>query len=98
MSTENANIKVRNRTVEIKWVSQFCDHIMDKFINENDNHDLNFQQIADLLKRCRTFENNSGRTWYGHNAYKGRKYRVVFILTPKFAVIKTCYRYGYEEN
>ncbi len=98
MSTENAKIKVRNRTVEIKWVAQFCDHILDNHIHRNRDHDLRFLQISKLLKTCKEFRLFKGRTWYAHNEINDVKYRVIFILTPKFAVIKTCYRYGYEEN
>jgi hypothetical protein len=98
MSTENSKIKVRNRTVEIKWISQFCDHILDNHIHKNKDHDLRFSQISKLLKTCAIFEQHYGRTWYGHNVINGTKYRVIFVLTPKFAVIKTCYRYGYQEN
>ncbi len=98
MSTENVIIKVRNRSVEIKWVSQYCDHILDNFLNKNKNHDLKFLQIAKLLKTCAIYEHYKGRTWFAHNELNGIKYRVVFILSPKFAVVKTCYRYGYHEN
>jgi hypothetical protein len=95
MSTENAIVNVRNRNVEIKWISQYCDHILDNYIHGNPSHDLKFQEISDLLKKCRVFQKFNGRTWYGYNILNGVKYRVVFILTPKFAIIKTCYRYGY---
>ena len=98
MSTENVKIKVRNRTVEIKWVSQYCDHILDNFMYKNKDHDLRFLQISKLLKTCNIFIQHEGRTWYGHGMINGIRYKVVFILTPKFAVIKTCYRYGYQEN
>jgi len=98
MSTENVTFKVRNRTVEIKWISQFCDHILDNHINKNKDHDLRFQQISKLLQTCNFFEQKSGRIWFGYNELNGIKYRVIFILTPKFAVVKTCYRYGYEKN
>ena len=98
MSTENAKFIVRNRTVEIKWVSQYCDHILDNYINKNKDHDLKFLQIAKLLKTCTIFEHDQGRIWHGKNAINGKKYKIVFILTPKFAVIKTCYHYGYKEN
>jgi len=50
MSTENAKIKVGNRTVEIKWVSEFCEHIIDNYINKAKDHDLTFLQISKLLK------------------------------------------------
>jgi len=95
MSTQNATFKVRNRTVEIKWISQYCDHILDNYISKNKDHDLKFQQISKLLQTCTIFEQNKGRTWYGYNMINGKKYRVVFILNPKFAIIKTCYRHGY---
>ncbi len=98
MSTENVKFKVRNRTVEIKWVSQDCDHILDNFLNKSKTHDLRFLQIARLIKTCTVFEHHQGRTWFAYNMFNSIKYRVVFILTPKFAVIKTCYRYGYKEN
>jgi hypothetical protein len=95
MSTENAKIKVRNRTIEIKWVSQYCDHILNSYITKNKDHDLTFLQISQLLKTCERFELHSGRTWFGYNEINNIKYKVIFILTPKFAVIKTCYRHGY---
>ena len=98
MSTENIKFKIRNRTVEIKWVSENCDHILSNFITKNKDHDLRFLQIAKLMKTCTIFEQNKGRTWYGYNAINGIKYKVVFILTPKFAIVKTCYRHGYKEN
>ncbi len=98
MSTENAKIKVRNRTIEIKWVSQYCDHILDNHINKNKDHDLRFQQISFLLKTCCNFEHYKGRIWYGHNVNNGIEYRVIFILTPKFAIVKTCYRHGYTKK
>ncbi len=98
MSTENAKIKVRNRTIEIKWATQYCDHILTNHINKNKDHDLTFAQISQLLKTCKKFINWHSRTWYAHNIFNGVKYRVVFIITPKFAVIKTCYRHGYKEE
>ncbi len=98
MSTENAKIKIRNRTVEIKWVSEYCDHILDNYINKPTDHDLTFLEISKLLKTCQLYEQKSGRTWLGYNVINGVKYKVVFILTPKFAVIKSCYRYGYKED
>jgi len=98
MSTENAKIKVRNRTVEIKWVSEFCDHIMDNYIKKPESHDLTFLQISKLLKTSTRFEQKSDRTWFCYNEINGIKYKLVFILTPKFAVIKSCYRHGYKEN
>ena len=98
MSTENAKIKVRNRTVEIKWVSEFCDHILDNYINKPQTHDLTFLQILKFMKIFKLFQQKSDRTWYGYNTINDKNYMVVFILTPKFAVIKTCYCYGYEEN
>jgi hypothetical protein len=98
MSTENAKIRVRNRTVEIKWTSEYCDHILDNHINNSSDHDLRFLQISSLLKQCKVFVHHNGRTWYGYSTINGIKYRVIFILTPKFAIVKTCYRYGYKEN
>jgi hypothetical protein len=98
MSTENAKFKIRNRTVEIKWVSEYCDHILDNYINKPHDHDLTFLQISKLLKTCKEFEQKSQRTWFGFNEINGVKYKVIFILTPKFAVIKSCYRHGYEKK
>jgi len=96
MSVENATFQIRNRTVEIKWVSQYCDHILDNYISKHADHDLKFLQIARLLKTCTIFEQFKGRTWYAYNKANGIKYRVILILTPKFAIVKTCYRYGYK--
>jgi hypothetical protein len=95
MSTENAKIKVRNRTVEIKWVSEFCDHIMSNYITRNKDHDLTFLQISKLMKNCDKFEQHRGRTWFAFSVINNVKYKVIFILTAKFAVVKTCYRHGY---
>ena len=95
---ENAKCKVRNRTIKIKWVSIFCDHILDNYVNKNQDHDLKFLQISTLLKTCTIFKQFKGRIWYAHNKINGIKYRVVLILTPKFAIVKTCYRHGYPEN
>ena len=98
MSVENAKLKIRNRTVEIKWISEYCDHILSIYVNKNKDHDLKFLQISKLLKNCNVFVHHDGRTWFAHNMINGVKYRVIFILTPKFAVIKSCYRYGYQES
>ncbi len=84
MSTENAKIKIRNRTVEIKWISEYCDHILSSYIHRNSDHDLTFLQISQLVKKCDNFTCYKGRTWYAHNILNGTKYRVVFILTTKF--------------
>jgi hypothetical protein len=98
MATENAKFRVRNRTVEIKWVSLFCDHVMDNFIHKNKDHDLRFTQIAALLRTCEDFEPVSGRVWCDYNELNGRGYKIIFILSTKFAVVKTCYRYGRKDN
>ncbi len=98
MSDQNATLKVRNRKVEIKWVSQYCDHILSNFIQYNKEHDLTFQQIANLLKTCRILQHNGGRIWFAFNEINGVKYKVVFILSGKFAVVVTCYRHGYKES
>ena len=63
MSTENAKLIVRNRTVEIKWVSHYCDHILENFININKDHDLKFLQIARLLQTCSIIKQDKGRIW-----------------------------------
>ncbi len=95
---ENAKIKIRNRTVEIKWISLYCDHILNNYINRNENHDLKFLQISKLLKTCTYFEQDNGSRWFAYNIINGIKYKVVFLLTTKFAIVITCYRYGYKEN
>ncbi len=98
MSTENAKLKIRNRTVEIKWVSEFCDHILSNYISKPLDHDLTFLEISKLLKTCSRFEQQTERTWFAYNVKNGIKYKVVFILTSKFAVIKSCYRHGYKDK
>jgi len=98
MSTENAKFKLRNRTIEIKWVAMYCDHILDNYMNRNSDHDLKFLQISKLLRTCKQFEQHSSKIWHAHNMHEGIKYRVVFILISNFAVIQTCYRYGYKEQ
>ncbi len=72
MSTENAKFMVRNRKVEIKWVSQDCDHILSNYINKNKDHDLSFLEISKLLKTCKIFKPYSARTWYGYNEINGK--------------------------
>ena len=98
MSTENAKIKVRNRVAEIKWISQDCDHILNNYIHKNRDHDLTFQQISTLLKTCKIFKPERGKTWHAYNELNGKKYRVIFLLITNFAIVKTCYRYGYKED
>jgi len=44
MSGQNPLFKLRNRTIEIKWIAQYCEHILDNYINRNKDHDLKFQQ------------------------------------------------------
>jgi len=98
MATESAKFKLRNRTIEIKWFAQYCDHIMDNFINKNTDHDLKFMQISKLLRTCTKFEKITNRKWFAYNTLNGTKYRIVFILDSKFAIVTTCHRYGYPEN
>ena len=95
MSTDNVKIEVRNRSVEVKWVAQYCDHYMTNYIHEHANHDLSFQEISDMLRRA-TFKPHKGNIYHCFGITDGRKYLVVIILTSKFAVIKTCYRYGWK--
>jgi hypothetical protein len=98
MSNENAKFRLSNRTVEIKWVSQYCDHILDNYINKNKDHDLKFIQISKLLRTCKYFKQNKSKTWYAHNTCNEIKYRVVFKIVSNFTIIQTCYRYGYNED
>ncbi len=93
MSVENAKIKIRNRTVEIKWVTQYCDHIMDHYINEHKTHHLSFQQISNIVRKS-VFDAYKGRTYVAETIFNNNKYRIFAILAPKYIVIKTCFRYA----
>lgn len=94
MGTENASIKIRNRKVELKLTFEYADHIMHNFIHFNPPHDVNFLDIQRIVKSA-VFQNKKGRIWIGAALFKGKKYRVIIILTTKFAVVKTCYYLKY---
>lgn len=94
MGTENASIKIRNRKVELKLTFEYADHIMHNFMHFNPPHDVCFLDIQRIAKTA-IFQKEHGRIWSGAALFKGKKYRVVIILTAKFAVIKTCYYYQY---
>ena len=97
MSTKHAKIKVRNRTVELKWITQYCDHIMSNYINDYTQHDLTFQEISNML-RSAYIGHLRGAIWEAKGVAKGHKYLVILQLTPKFAIVKTCYRYGWTNK
>lgn len=94
MGTENASIKIRNRKVELKLTFEYADHIMHNFMHFNPPHDVNFLDIQRIAKAA-VFQNKKGRIWSGAALFKGKNYRLVIILTTKFAVVKTCYYYTY---
>ncbi len=93
MSTSNAKLKIRNRSVEIKWTSEYADHIMDNYINKNSSHGLTFSEISRLLRKSK-FVQMKGNRYEAYGIANGKKYLVVIMLIPNFAVVKTCYRYG----
>lgn len=94
MGTENASIKIRNRKVELKLTFEYADHIMHNFMHFNPPHDVNFLDIQRIAKSA-VFQNKKDRIWNGAALFKGKKYRVIIILTTKFAVVKTCYYLKY---
>jgi hypothetical protein len=97
MSTSNALLKIRNRTVEIKWTTQYADHIMSNFINDNATHNLSFLQISKMVKTANIikFKNNNYRA-YG--MFEGVKYLAIIQIVTSFAIIKTCYKYGWIDK
>lgn len=95
MSTENARIRLRKRRREIKWITQYAQHIMDNYINKKPGHDVGFAEISQMLKaKGLEIEHAGKRTYKIFGSIKARRYLAVVILTPKFVVIKTCYRHG----
>ena len=90
-SIENVKLKVRNRLVELKLTFEFANHIMDNYIRYHSTHDLDFLQIQKLSRNC-IWEHVKGRTYRGAGSFKDSRYLLVVILTPKFAVLKTCYK------
>lgn len=90
MSTENAIITVRKRRVEIKLTFEFANHMMDNYIRFNPPHDLDFLQIQKLIRHCK-WEHVRDRTYRGTAEKDYKNYIMFVILTPKFAVLKTCY-------
>jgi hypothetical protein len=96
MSTDNARIVVRNRQVELKLTFQYADHILQNFMNHNPPHDVAFLETQKIAKKC-VYKHQYKRIWMGEALYKNKMYRVIIILAPKFAVIKTCYycKYAY---
>lgn len=88
---ENVKLAVRNRLVELKLTCEFANHIMDNFIHYHDTHDLDFLQIQKLSRHC-VWEHLKGRTYRGAGSFKGSRYLIIVISTPKFAVLKTCFK------
>ena len=80
MSTENAKIKVRNRKVEIKWIAQYCDHIMSNYINDRTQHDLTFQEISNMVRKAQIVH-EYGYIWHAKGIAKGRKYLAILQVT-----------------
>jgi len=48
-------------------------------------------QIQKLSRHC-VWEHLKGRTYRGAGSFKGSRYLIIVILTPKFAVLKTCFK------
>lgn len=92
MGTENASIKIRNRKVELKLTFEYADYIMHNFMYYNPPHDVCFLDIQRIAKTA-VYQKEHGRIWSGAAHFNGKKYRVIIILTAKFAIVKTCYYY-----
>lgn len=92
MGTENASIKIRNRKVELKLTFEYADHIMHNFMYYNPPHDVCFLDIQRIAKTA-VYQKEHGRIWGGAAHFNGKKYRVIIILTAKFAIVKTCHYY-----
>lgn len=90
MGTENASIKIRNRKVELKLTFEYADHIMHSYIHRNPPHDLTFLDIQKIARRAE-FKLKHHRIWLGKVVFREKMYIIVIILTPKFAVVKSCY-------
>lgn len=90
MGTENAIIKIRNRKVELKLTFEYADHIMHSYIHRNPPHDLAFLDIQRIARRAE-FELKHHRIWLGKVVFREKMYIIIIILTPKFAVVKSCY-------
>lgn len=99
MSTENAKIRIQNRIVELKLTFEYADHILQNFINYNPPHDVAFLETQRIAKKC-VYKHQYKQIWLGETVYKNKMYRVIIILTSKFAIVKTCYyfKHGYYEN
>jgi hypothetical protein len=92
VGTENASIKIRNRKVELKLTFEYADHIIHNFMYYNPPHDVCFLDIQRIAKTA-VYQKEHGRIWSGAAHFNGKKYRVIIILTAKFAIVKTCYYY-----
>lgn len=90
LSTENATIRIQNRKVELKLTFEYADHMLHNYMWYNPPHDVSFLDIQ-RIARVAIFQQKKGRIWTGVALFKNKNYRVVIILTNKFAIVKTCY-------
>lgn len=90
LSTNNATIRIQNRKVELKLTFEYADHIMHSYIHRNPPHDLEFLNIQRIARQAK-YEKQYKRIWLGKVVFREKLYLIVIILTPKFAVVKSCY-------
>ncbi len=88
---ENAKIRIRGRIIELKLTFIYAHHIMDHYINEHSIHDLTFLEIQKQLKHCK-WEKEKGNNYKASFEYNQKLYFAFVILTPNFAVLKTCFK------
>jgi len=88
----NGAIKIRNRKVEMKWTGEYATHVLENYNKKDGIHDLKHNEIQQLLKKSK-YKKHRKRSYRAIGTYNDIEYTTVFILTNKYAVIKTCYRY-----
>ena len=80
----------------MKWTGQFATHVLENYLKNDKLHDLTHIEIQKVLKVSK-YEPLGKRVYIADGKFNNQKYLTIFVLTNKYAVIKTCYR-NYEKE
>ncbi len=92
----NGSVKYRNRKFDITWTGEIAEHVADHFINQNNTHPYLHLEIQKMLQKSKAFNAKRSTVIAKCTAADGRKTYVIFVIKGKFAIIKTCYLYGWS--
>jgi hypothetical protein len=91
----NGNITIRGRKLSIFWTGEMAEHLALRHQEDPSAHPYLHLAAQQMLQKCKGFE-KAGKSYLAKcNDKKGVKTYVIFFVSGKFAVIKTCYKYGW---